>query len=82
MPLGRASRRPSDFNVSVFYRHDLHGYCKTGCHDPTKFEPFLRTLPVSTHLAYYRHPPVCFREALFGTKHAKVRLRLIASGYF
>lgn len=67
VPLGRDNRHAADTNVTLLYRHDLHSFCHEGCHDPTKFEDFLFTLPVTTHLAYYRHRPACFREAVFGT---------------
>jgi len=33
---------------ALFYRDDVHDFCRdTGCHDPTKFEDLLFTLPVS-----------------------------------
>ena len=41
VPLGPAAGH----KLTLFYRHDLHSFCRDGCHDPTKFEPLLRTLP-------------------------------------
>ena len=59
--------------VMLFYRDDVHDFCRdTGCHDPTKFEDLLFTLPFVDHRAYFssqqeKHLNVCFKDAVMGT---------------
>lgn len=58
----------------LLYRDDVHRFCRdTGCHDPTRFEPFLRTLGIRDHGAFFKlalpppHTGICFPEAVLGT---------------
>lgn len=50
LPPGRAGGDPRAFDakkVALLYRDDVHSFCRdTGCHDPTKFEDLLFTLPL------------------------------------
>jgi len=59
------------------YRDDVHDFCRdTGCHDPTKFEDLLFTLPVASHRAYFTddaHLGTCFRDAVIGTHREGVK---------
>jgi len=63
--------------VALFYRDDVHDFCRdTGCHDPTKFEELLYTLPIRSHRAYFTddaHLGVCFKDAVIGTHRMGVK---------
>ena len=69
--------------VALLYRDDVHSFCRdTGCHDPTRFEPFLYALPVRSHRAYFtsqEHLNVCFRDAVLGTPDPATSGREVSS---
>ena len=45
---------PAHWQVALVYRDNVHDFCRdTGCHDPTKFEELLFTLPIKSHAAYF-----------------------------
>lgn len=61
-------------HTSISQKHHTHLYMCihniNRCHDPTKFEDLLYTLPIVSHRAYFTddaHLGVCFRDAVLGT---------------
>jgi len=79
-----SAERFEKLKVMLFYRDDVHDFCRdTGCHDPTKFEDLLFTLPFVDHRAYFAkedtHLNVCFRDAVLGTSREGVSDREVSN---